>query len=111
MAVLPPGTWEVCILEDIKKMEGSVQTNSNYDLQVLLAIPPDDGREGLNKFMMSGREHLMMMVPVVIILRDDRFKGLAIHTQLQLNTQVTLMNVSNYIENLISGHRIFRCKD
>jgi len=77
-------------------MEGTAQEDSTYSLQVLLAIPPAIGSEGAFKFLVSGRDHLMMEVPVTSVLRDDRFKGLTIQTQLKLGTQVHIPHQTQY---------------
>jgi len=90
MVSYPPTMWEVRSLEDMDNMEGSPQTDSDFSFQVFLAVPPAEGKEGSFKFELTGRDHLMMEVPVSSILKDERFRGLAIHTQLQLGNQVNL---------------------
>jgi len=91
MVTFPPATWEIRNLADMDPMEGTPLDDSDFSFQLLLAVPPADGREGFFKFLLSGKDHLMLEVPVVSILNDDRFRGLTINTQLQLGTQVPIL--------------------
>jgi len=90
MATYPPRTWEIRPLEDMSTMEGSPQTDDTFGVQILLAVPPAAGEEGSYKFLVSGRDHLTVEVPVNTIIKDPRFQGLAIHAQFQPGTQVII---------------------
>jgi len=90
MASFPPNSWEVRPLEDMAAMEGSPQTEDTFCLQTLLAVPPAAGEEGSYRFLVSGRDHLSIEMPVTSVIGDPRFKDLTITAQFQPGTQVTI---------------------
>jgi len=90
MAAYPPKAWEVRHIEDMANMEASLQTEDTYSVQALLAIPPAEGEEGSYRFLVAGRDHLSIEVPVTNIIRDSRFSDLTITAQFQPGVQVAI---------------------
>ncbi len=91
---MPRKDWKVRFLQDMPLMTGTPPDDDTVRLEALLAIKPSGGEEGSFRFTLAGTKQLDMMVPVDNILPFLDFKGLYIEAQLELGTQVKMLQIS-----------------
>jgi len=90
MSLFPPTNWEVRDVADFETLTVPAPVGSKYHLQALLVGKPAHGREGQFKFLISGNDHYRIEMKVEQVIEDASFKGMTIHCQLALGSQIVL---------------------
>lgn len=90
MSLFPPTNWEVRDVADFETLTVPAPVGSKYHLQALLVGKPAHGREGQFKFLISGNDHYRIEMKVEEVIEDASFKGMTIHCQLALGSQIVL---------------------